>query len=202
MSPWLTTRPFSAAETAGEWSERALHVLFSLADDVFACSTICLWTITKKKPIFRLDLAHGINEHTSESEGIIGTPRWITALSCLPYGDVFGSGSWDGQVRLWKIDERLRSFSPLTTIEAPGFVNSIQLIAPSLRPTRESQLSAVAVQGGKSGKAGADEAAAGAEASGKNLVVVAATSKEPRYGRWMRFKDTKDGALVAVIPML
>ncbi|GAA5872117.1 hypothetical protein JCM3774_002279 [Rhodotorula dairenensis] len=165
--------------------------------------TICLWTITKKKPIFRLDLAHGINEHVSETEGVIGTPRWITALSCLPYGDVFGSGSWDGQIRLWKIDERLRSFSPLATIPAPGFVNSIQLVAPSLRPTRESQQSAVSVQAGKGSKKGSHdaEAAGSADAARKNLLVVAATSKEPRLGRWMRFKDAKDGAVVAVIPM-
>ncbi|KAG0662521.1 pre-rRNA processing protein [Rhodotorula mucilaginosa] len=166
--------------------------------------TICLWTITKKKPIFRLDLAHGINEHASETEGIIGTPRWITALSCLPYGDVFGSGSWDGEIRLWKIDERLRSFSPLTTISAPGFVNSIQLVAPSLRPTKESQQSAVSAQAGKGRKTDSDAEAAGLSSTTsprKNLLVVAATSKEPRLGRWMRFKEAKDGAVVAVIPM-
>ncbi|KWU47089.1 WD40 repeat-like protein, partial [Rhodotorula sp. JG-1b] len=167
--------------------------------------TICLWTITKKKPIFRLDLAHGINEHASETEGIIGTPRWITALSCLPYGDVFGSGSWDGEIRLWKIDERLRSFSPLTTISAPGFVNSIQLVAPSLRPTKESQQAAVSVQAGKGRKTSdSDAEAAGLSSTTsprKNLLVVAATSKEPRLGRWMRFKEAKDGAVVAVIPM-
>ncbi|GAA5958683.1 hypothetical protein JCM8115_000323 [Rhodotorula mucilaginosa] len=166
--------------------------------------TICLWTITKKKPIFRLDLAHGINEHASETEGIIGTPRWITALSCLPYGDVFGSGSWDGEIRLWKIDERLRSFSPLTTISAPGFVNSIQLVAPSLRPTKESQQSAVSAQAGKGRKTDSDAEAAGLSSTTsprKNLLVVAAMSKEPRLGRWMRFKEAKDGAVVAVIPM-
>lgn len=184
---------------------RATICCFLLVDPkwLYLCvclaSTICLWTVTKKKPIFRLDVAHGINEHDSESEGIIGTPRWITALSCLPYGDVFASGSWDGQIRLWKIDERLRSFSPLTTIDAPGCINSIQLIAPSLRPTRESQLSAVTVQGGKAGKDAAGSTANAPPA--KNLVVVAATSKEPRLGRFMRFKDAKDGALVAVIPM-
>ncbi|BGP32431.1 pre-rRNA processing protein [Rhodotorula toruloides] len=152
--------------------------------------TLCLWLITKKKPIFKVDLAHGMNEHASETEGIIGTPRWITALSCLPYGDVFASGSWDGQIRLWKIDERLRSFSPLTTFEAPGFVNSLQLIAPSLRPTKESHLAPVSTVKDKK-----------AEQEQKSLIVVAATSKEPRLGRWMRFKEAKDGAVVAVIPM-
>ncbi|GAA5925462.1 ribosomal RNA-processing protein RRP9 [Sporobolomyces koalae] len=153
--------------------------------------SICLWTITKKKPIHTVQFAHGFNEHVSETEGVIGTPRWITSLATLPYGDVFASGSWDGQVRLWKIDERIRSFSLLTTIAAPGFVNSLQLIAPSLRPTKENHLPRL------DGKKQEQDAHKGS----KNLVVVAGVAKEPRLGRWMRFKDGKEGALVAVIPM-
>jgi ribosomal RNA-processing protein 9 len=39
------------------------------------------------------------------------------------------------------------------------------------------------------------------EKESKNLVVVAGVAKEPRLGRWMRFKDGKEGAVVAVIPM-
>lgn len=158
----------------------------------FPFSSICLWQITKKKPVFAQSLAHGINEHPSESEGIIGTPRYITALSCLPYGDTFASGSWDGEIRLWKIDERLRSFSLLTTISAPGFVNSLQLIAPSLHEApRDMKLPPGAGKGKKAEEKKAEKA----------LIVVASTSKEPRLGRWMRIKEAKDGALVAVIPM-
>ncbi|BGP16566.1 hypothetical protein JCM10213_000522 [Rhodosporidiobolus nylandii] len=160
--------------------------------------SICLWMITKKKPVFVQQMAHGINEHVSETEGIIGTPRYITALTCLPYGDVFASGSWDGQVRLWKIDERMRHFSALTTIAAPGFVNSLQLTAPSLRPTKETHLPPSVINGKKGQKAQQEEERAKQQ---KALVVVAAVSKEPRFGRWMRFKEAKDGAVVAVIPM-
>lgn len=159
-------------------------------------SSICLWTITKKKPIFTKQLAHGINEHASETEGVIGTARWITALATLPYGDVFASGSWDGQIRLWRIDERMRSFSEIATIDAPGFVNSLQLTAPALRPTRVTHVTPVNAVAGKGAKK--DDAE---KKQDKALIVVAATSKEPRYGRWMRFKEAKDGALVAVIPM-
>jgi hypothetical protein len=52
-----------------------------------------MWTITKKKPISTTQLAHGVNEYASETEGIIGTARWITALACLSYGDTFASGT-------------------------------------------------------------------------------------------------------------
>ncbi|CEQ39458.1 SPOSA6832_00967 [Sporobolomyces salmonicolor] len=150
--------------------------------------SICLWTITKKKPIHTVQLAHGINEHTSETEGVIGTPRWITALSCLPYGDTFASGSWDGSIRLWKIDERVRSFALLTTIRAVGYINSLQLTSPALRPTKEAH---IALKGKKQER---DE-------KQKSLVVVAGVSKEPRLGRWMRMKEGREGAVVAVIPM-
>ncbi|KAL8276387.1 hypothetical protein RQP46_011232 [Phenoliferia psychrophenolica] len=143
--------------------------------------SLCLWTTTKKKPISTVQLAHGINSYASESEGEIGTARWITALACLPYGDTFASGSWDGSIRLWKIDERVRSFSALTTIPALGYINSLQLISPSLR-------SAAPQSGRKDGNK-----------EEKSLVVVAAVAKEHRLGRWMRIKEGKEGAVVAVV---
>ncbi|KAK4691331.1 ribosomal RNA-processing protein 9, partial [Phenoliferia sp. Uapishka_3] len=166
--------------------------------------SLCLWSITKKKPISTVQLAHGVNEYASESEGVIGTARWITALACLPYGDTFASGaflspplpsplpltlsslfpgSWDGQIRLWAIDSRIRSFTALTTIPAIGYINSLQLISPSLRSSEPQS------QRAKSGSAKEE----------KSLVVVAACSKEPRLGRWMRIKEGKEGAVVAVI---
>ncbi|PWN49615.1 WD40 repeat-like protein [Violaceomyces palustris] len=92
--------------------------------------SISLWNLGKKKPVYTRAAVHGMEEHVSESEGTILTPRWITSLACLPYGDVFASGSWDGSVRLWSLDPRLRSFHPLLEIPAVGFVNSLQLISP------------------------------------------------------------------------
>jgi len=94
---------------------------------------------------------------------------------------VFASGSWDGVVRLWKVDSKLRSFEALATVPAVGIVNSVQLVAPSLRP-----------EANKVSQKGAKE--------DKRLLVVASVGKEPRLGRWMRQKEAKDGAVVAVIP--
>ena len=56
--------------------------------------TISLWTTQKKKPIFTQAVAHGIDEshvHTEDVE-IVRKPRWITALGCLRYSDLFASG--------------------------------------------------------------------------------------------------------------
>ncbi|KAF8627142.1 hypothetical protein AX17_006359 [Amanita inopinata Kibby_2008] len=90
--------------------------------------SLCLWTTQKKKPIFTQPLAHGLNEMRSAAAGLVQKPRWITALGCLRYSDLFASGSWDGSIRLWKLDAKLKSFSPVGTIAVPGVVNSLQLL--------------------------------------------------------------------------
>ena len=54
--------------------------------------TISLFTSQRRKPIFKQPLAHGLNEALSETEGVIQTPRWITALAALRYSDIFVSG--------------------------------------------------------------------------------------------------------------
>ena len=76
----------------------------------------------------------------------------------------------------------MRSFTALTTVPALGYINSLQLISPSLRSSEPQSQRAAA---GKK-----DE---------KSLVVVASVAKEPRLGRWMRIKEGKEGAIVAVI---
>lgn len=156
-----------------------------------------------------------MNEYASESEGIIGTARWITALSCLPYGDTFASGgsssrfvettpssqltfslqragSWDGSIRLWSIDSQLRSITPVTTIPALGFVNSLQLILPSL-PSPSSSTALTNGSGKDMKKKSSDVK------KEKTLVVVAGVAKEPRLGRWMRLKEGREGAVVVLV---
>ncbi len=59
--------------------------------DAFVRS-ICLWTTQRKKPIYMQAVAHGFAETVSETEGLIRTPRWITALGTLRYSDLFASG--------------------------------------------------------------------------------------------------------------
>jgi len=90
--------------------------------------SICLWTTQKKKPVYTQTLCHGFHEVQSSTEGLVRTPRWITAVASLRYSDTFASGSWDGDVRLWKLDQKLRSFSLVGSIPALGVVNSLQLL--------------------------------------------------------------------------
>lgn len=88
---------------------------------------LSLWEISRKKPVFSVHSAHGLNTVVSESEGEISTPYWITAVACLRYSDLFVSGSWDGKVRVWKLAADNKSFSQIAEIPVDGVVNSIQI---------------------------------------------------------------------------
>ena len=51
-------------------------------------------TTARKKAVFKQPLAHGFDESQVDTEDIdtVRKPRWITALGCLRYSDLFASG--------------------------------------------------------------------------------------------------------------
>lgn len=177
---------------------------------------ISLWSLDKKKPIFSRAATHGFDASPDSSGQPISTPRWITSIACLPYGDLFASGSWDGSIRLWALDSRMRSFKPLFSISAPGFINSLQLlqpprsslqkaiIKPELWKARlkvkqergEAADSAPTLVNGDSSK---PVNGSGSVPGRKEMVppiLVAAIGSEPRLGRWMKDKKVKSAGLV------
>ena len=94
---------------------------------------INLWTIHKKKPLFTVPAAHGlelpppIEEVTSETASEMVAqlkiddrrrplPRAITALASLSGTDIIVSGSWDGWIRIWKVSDDKKSLLPLGTV--------------------------------------------------------------------------------------
>lgn len=94
-----------------------------LDDELFVTGSdngsISLWSTQKKKPLFVLPQAHGIEPTLplKQASGEIDPdpkvipppqPRWITALKTIPYSDIILSGSWDGYVRVWKLSEDKR----------------------------------------------------------------------------------------------
>ncbi|KAH8096999.1 WD40 repeat-like protein [Cristinia sonorae] len=156
--------------------------------------TISLWSTQKKKPIFTQAVAHGMDEshvHTEDVE-IVRKPRWITALGCLRYSDLFASGSWDGVIRLWKLDAKLRSFSQVGVIPALGVINSLQFLS-----IPQSQLS---------GFTWVESHSNGEDASTPNKtssILVAGVGQEMRLGRWIQKKGegVLNGALVIALSM-
>ena len=139
--------------------------------------------------MFTQPLAHGLHEVHSSTEGIVRTPRWITSLACLRYGDVIASGSWSSEIRLWKLSidsskkSRSYSLSPLGILPAPGIINSLQILSIP-RSTTESW----SWLAEKTKDADADGSESSEKKSDNSLLVVAALGQEPRLGRWVTVK--------------
>ncbi|KAI0267393.1 WD40-repeat-containing domain protein [Gloeopeniophorella convolvens] len=158
--------------------------------------SICLWSTQKKKPIFTHAVAHGFSETLSETEGLLRSPRWITALGTLRYSDLFASGSWDGEIRVWKVDAKMKSFSAIGNISAPGVINSLRFISPP-----KGSLDGVSwAQPEGQGDA---PRAAGVPSSKKSgpVLMVAGVGQEMRLGRWVTVKGdgARNGALVVAL---
>ena len=156
-------------------------------------SSICLWNTQKKKPVFTQALAHGFNQVHSETEGLIETPRWITAIASLRYSDLFASGtcctlsksshwltqssgSWEGTIRLWKLDPKLKSFSLVGSVPAPGVANSLQLLPIPSDALATASWTAVS-----------DKPKRGAKVT--SVLLVAGMGQEHRLGRWMKIQE-------------
>jgi ribosomal RNA-processing protein 9 len=90
--------------------------------------SISLWSIHKKKPLYTIPHAHGLDpipsleEHSPETDRqtaesnarfLRRMPRWITALTTVPGTDIVLSGSWDGWIRAWKVSDDKRTIHPL-----------------------------------------------------------------------------------------
>ncbi|KAJ7075650.1 WD40-repeat-containing domain protein [Mycena belliarum] len=148
--------------------------------------SLCLWTTQKKKPIFTQALAHGFHEAQSATEGVIRTPRWVTAVASLRYSDLIVSGSWEGDVRIWQLDAKLRAFALVGTVPAPGVVNSLQLLAPPREFYADAEWARPTATGAPTAKR---------KAGGALLVV--GLGQEHRLGRWLSVKEgVANGAMV------
>lgn len=158
--------------------------------------SISLWVTHKKKPIYTLSQAHGIEEpvlpedvsaeaHPNEKLVPAPQPRWITALKTIPYSDVILSGSWDGSLRAWKVSEDRKK------IESVGIVGSV--------PASE----VVDSEGGREIRGVINDIAVFERGDrGKDGVcIVCAVGKEHRFGRWIQ-KTGKNCSVVLEVPRL
>ena len=193
---------------------------------------ISLWVVHKKKPIHTLQQAHGVEEAMSPEEYSAETcpkaerrpwpqPRWITALATIPFSDVILSGSWDGQVRAWRVSEDRKKIESLGVVGKAGYPHGVP-------KSEDVQMEEAEMADGELG----DEDAAAALVAGhhkkreepepvlKGVIndisifergergkdgacVVVAVGKEHRLGRWKKLADgAKNGAYVFEIPRL
>ncbi|KAK4871918.1 hypothetical protein RN001_016042 [Aquatica leii] len=79
---------------------------------------LCVWSVSKKKPLCMVKEAHGCDTTNSQ-------PNWITSVASLVNTDLIASGSHDGFIRIWKLESNFRKISLLFSIEIEGFVNDL-----------------------------------------------------------------------------
>lgn len=180
--------------------------------------SLSLWVVHKKKPLFVLPLCHGVDpalkvedvsaeKHPDENVIPQPTPRWVTALTTIPYSDVILSGSWDGEVRAWRVSEDRKKIERVGTLGSGGIIPHAQPqpqlpngevvlngevpevdsdTVPSTAPVRGVINDISLFERGDRGKDG--------------VCVVVAVGKEHRMGRWKKVDGGKNGGVVFEIP--
>ncbi|KAI0689539.1 WD40-repeat-containing domain protein [Cytidiella melzeri] len=201
----------SSGKVVEKFVEGSLECVAMIDESTFVSGgdsgSICLWTTQKKKPVFTQALAHGMDESHTETEDveIVRKPRWITALACLRYSDLFVSGSWDGEIRLWKVDSKLKSFSLVGSIPALGVVNSLQILQCSRSTVSQFTWAAEGQADGAVGKTvnghDVENHARSKSSSPASAILVAGVGQEMRFGRWVQKKGqgVLNGALVVAL---
>ncbi|WPH03644.1 WD40 repeat-like protein [Acrodontium crateriforme] len=180
-----------------KYNEGSTDRITCIDDDTFLTASdngsISLWSVHKKKPVYTLPLAHGLEpapplttlsaEKEPNPADVFQSPapRWITALRAIPYSNVFVSGSWDGYVRVWRVTSdkrRIEALGPLECVDDEGLTTSRRV---------EGVINDLAIdERGDRGKEG--------------IVVIAGVGKEPRLGRWRDIAGAKNGMAVFSVP--
>ncbi|KAK6536060.1 pre-rRNA processing protein [Arthrobotrys megalospora] len=190
-----------AVEEPAGYAEGSIDCVCMVDEEHFVTGSdngsISLWSLHKKKPVFTVPTAHGLQppinpaDHSAEANPeevkIPRQPYYITALAGIPYSDVFFSGSWDGCIRVWKVADDKRS------IQAVGMIGvgdddegGVRLDNAELRTPFRGVVNSLAVYEKNSGR------------EDESCVVVAGIGQEMRTGRWLRIKG-RNAAVMFVV---
>lgn len=215
-----SNHPSSSATTNGNYpsiptksyAEGSIDRVVMIDEETFITGSdngaLSLWSMHKKKPVFTIPVAHGLDPPLTPEEASAEAvpdlkvprepqPRWITALATVPYGDLVLSGSWDGWVRVWKVGDNKRRIEEVGVLgkgsavdEADGGISrresSVTQVEDSENVAVRGVINDIEVfERGDRGKDG--------------LCVVLATGKEHRFGRWKTHKG-KNGAIIFEVP--
>lgn len=209
LNPRISAKDTAPASTRN-FAEGSIDRVALIDEETFITGSdngsLCLWTLHKKKPLFTVPLAHGLDPPLSPEEAsaekhpdpdVVAEPqpRWITALATVPYSDLILSGSWDGWVRVWRVSPDKKRVERVGILGKPELGEADGPIEE--KNVREGDVTEQAVRGvindievferGEKGKDG--------------LCVVVATGTEHRFGRWKTVKG-KNGAVVFEVPRI
>ncbi|KAM0335765.1 hypothetical protein ACHAQA_000815 [Verticillium albo-atrum] len=189
--------------------EGSMERVAMLDDELFVTGSdsgaLSLWSVTKKKPMHMIPMAHGLEKpllpteasaEKAPSDDIVPPPqpRWITALRTIPYSDIVLSGSWDGYIRVWKLSDDKRKLEPLGVLSGAKEASADADVDMEKEPAQEDEflirgiVNDIAIfERGEKAKDG--------------LCVVVAAGKEHRLGRWQMNRGTaKNGGYVFEVP--
>ena len=174
--------------------------------------SLSLWTMHKKKPVFSLPLAHGLDPALTPEEAYAEQnpdpkvpsppqPRWITALATVPYSDLILSGSWDGWIRVWKVSADKRRIEAVGTVgRVQGAVDGPDVLMEDVTDKEQQK-----VGNGDDRSVKEEQVIRGVindisvfergERGKDGLCIVAAVGTEHRFGRWKKVSG-KNGAVV------
>ncbi len=187
------------------YNEGSIDRVALIDEDTFVTGSdngsLSLWSLVKKKPVFTIPLAHGLDpamkpeEYSANVDPGIKVPerqpRWITALATVPLSDLVVSGSWDGEIRVWRVSEDKRKLESVGSIGKPP--NGPEVDRQG-NPAEEEE-----EEWSTSGYINDLSVFERGDRGRDGLCVVAAVGSEPRLGRWKTIK-AKIGAVVFEIP--
>ena len=206
------------------YNEGSMDQIAMIDDDTFVTASdngsMSLWNINKKKAVYTLRLAHGVDpavpldqasaeqnpDETMDEKSRGGKqPRWVTALAVVPFSDIVVTGSWDGYIRAWKISQDRRRIEPLGAVgvvkgDADSLLESEGLSAESLRPDvietlRETAGKSPRTEGIINSLAIAETGERGKE----SFLVAAAVGREHRFARWREIDDGKNHVVLFTV---
>ncbi|KAK2067904.1 hypothetical protein P8C59_001603 [Phyllachora maydis] len=214
----------STADPRSLAHEGSMDCVAMVDDELFVTGSdngsLALWSIHKKKALFVLPRAHGLDpplapaDVSSDAEAdptLVPPPqpRWITALAALPYTDTVLSGSWDGCVRVWRVGAGRRTLEPV------GVLGSSKQTTGDGDGEDEAGKTPVATNGER-GMVNPESRQPpilgiindiamferGERPGQDGLCVVVGSGREIRLGRWKVMKGAKGGAFVFEVPRL
>ncbi|KAI1398121.1 WD40 repeat-like protein [Hypoxylon fuscum] len=201
--------------------EGSMDRVAMIDDELFVTGSdngsLALWSIQKKKPLYILTQAHGLEQPLLPTEASAEEfplpkvvpppqPRWITALRTLPYSNLILSGSWDGYVRVWRLSEDKRKIEPVGVLGNPS--SSVDVVPNGVSANDSDDEMVDSTDGTKATpepwlvKGVINDLALfeRGERGKDGLCVVAGVGKDLRLGKWKQIKGGKNGAVVFEVP--
>ncbi|KAK8148326.1 pre-rRNA processing protein [Beauveria asiatica] len=210
----------SAVDKRSLLAEGSMDRIAMIDDELFVTGSdngsISLWSAAKKKPVYIEVLAHGVDppldpqaasaeKQPSSAEIPAQTPRWITALETIPYSDIILSGSWDGQIKAWRLSEDKRKIELLGSLggqdkESPtkAGTEATEQDGQDDRNAAYKQQPQRPIEGIINGITAFERGDRGKD----GLCIVAAVSSEHRLGRWKVQKGVRNGGVIFEVPRI